>query len=150
MGDKDNTEISVMEASEVRSQRHSHCDGIVTLQPKTNNRIMLPATVRKALRIICCVYSLARTPASWSQPGSLDETFNPGSGISGIVNVVNAITAQPDGQLVAGGYFFSVNGITRNRIARLKHDGSLDLSSDPGDGPDGPVQALSLQSDGKF
>src|ERR1051326_7118771 len=90
------------------------------------------------------------TPKSLAQPGSLDITFNPGSGLSGVANVVNVIAIQTNGEILVGGWLYSINGVTRNRIGRMNSDGSLDGSFDPGDGPDGPVQALAMQGDGKF
>jgi hypothetical protein len=43
-----------------------------------------------------------------------------------------------------------VNGITRNRIARLNANGSLDNSFNPGNGPDGGVGAIAVQPDGNI
>ena len=68
--------------------------------------------------------------------GSLDNTFNPGTGANGNVAV---FVFQPDGKVLIGGSFTSVNGTNRNRIACLNADGSLDLSFNPGTGADGSV-----------
>jgi uncharacterized delta-60 repeat protein len=51
--------------------------------------------------------------------GSLDTTFNPGQGAS---YTVYAVTMQPDGKVLIGGGFQTVDGISRNRIARLLGD----------------------------
>ena len=80
--------------------------------------------------------------------GSLDTTFNPELGPDG---VVRAITLQPDGRILIGGSFTSVNGTNRNFIARLNLDGKLDsgfLTSETGG--DGPVLAMALQTDGSI
>lgn len=68
---------------------------------------------------------------------------------------INAMLLQPDGKIIIGGKFSSVNGTTRNRVARLNTDGKLDTSFNPNVGendasfqPD--VMALALQSDGKL
>ncbi len=45
--------------------------------------------------------------------------------------VVRAIMVQPDGKILIGGEFDAVLGATRNRIARLNADGTLDTSFDP-------------------
>src|ERR1035437_6798330 len=45
--------------------------------------------------------------------------------------IVTAIVQQPDGKVVIGGLFTSVNGINRNNIARLNVDGSLDEDWNP-------------------
>ena len=78
--------------------------------------------------------------------GSLDTSFNPGTGASD--NVVTT-TPQPDGKVVIGGYFTSYNGTGRNRIARLNADGSLDAAFDPGTGASSLVQCTALQPNGK-
>jgi uncharacterized delta-60 repeat protein/uncharacterized repeat protein (TIGR01451 family) len=79
--------------------------------------------------------------------GTLDGTFNTGFGLNG---TVFAIALQPDGKIVVGGDFTSINGTSRNRIARLNPDGSLDLSFDPGAGVDDSVRAIAVQSDGRI
>jgi uncharacterized delta-60 repeat protein len=83
---------------------------------------------------------------SQAQPGSLDTTFNPGSGANGqIISMV----LQTNGQIVIGGNFTTFNGASRNRIARLNADGSLDSSFYPGVGPGGSVDSLAVQPDGE-
>jgi uncharacterized delta-60 repeat protein len=76
--------------------------------------------------------------------GSLDTSFNPGTGAFG----VSSVASQPDGKVLIGGYFAAVNGTNRNNIARLDADGSLDLSFSPGTGANGEVRSIALQSDG--
>ena len=103
-------------------------------------------TIRLAAVFSACV--LASTFLLQAQTGSLDITFNPGSGANVAVNVIGL---QPGGKILIAGNFYQFNGTTRNRIARLNPDGSLDASFDPGDGISGGVTALSaqaLQSDG--
>ena len=56
---------------------------------------------------------------------------------------------QPDGNILIGGYFTSVNSTARNRIARLTSTGALDTSFDPGTGTDNVIYSLTLQNDGK-
>ena len=63
--------------------------------------------------------------------GSLDTGFDPVAGADG---AVEAITLQPDGRILIGGVFNEYDGTTRNGIARLNADGSLDTSFDPGTG----------------
>ena len=76
----------------------------------------------------------------------MDLVFNPGTGADGAVRTV---ALQPDGRLVVGGAFSSVNGVARQGVARLNPDGSLDPTLDPGSGTQGGrVNALALQSDG--
>jgi uncharacterized delta-60 repeat protein len=79
--------------------------------------------------------------------GSLDTTFDPGTGANGTVVTV---ALQPDGKILIGGVFTTYNGTSRNRIARLNADGSLDTSFDPGTGASSNVQAVATQPDGKI
>lgn len=80
-------------------------------------------------------------------PGNVDPSFDPITGPNG---PVYAISVQPDGRILIGGNFTHVNGVSRNRIARLHPDGSLDTSFDPGSGFDNVVWNLTLQPDGKI
>ncbi len=78
--------------------------------------------------------------------GSLDTSFNPGSGA---VNWISALAIQPDGKVLIGGFFSSFNGVSRNCIARLNANGSLDMTFNPGTGANADVISLALQPDGK-
>jgi uncharacterized delta-60 repeat protein/uncharacterized repeat protein (TIGR01451 family) len=77
--------------------------------------------------------------------GSLDTTFNPGSGADG---TVRGIAVQPDGRIVIVGNFTKTVDVGRNYVARLNSNGSLDESFDPGYGLDNPAFAVKLQNDG--
>ncbi len=75
--------------------------------------------------------------------GSLDTMFDPGTSTN---SSVLALAVQPtDGKVVVGGNFSTVNGVTRNRIARLNTDGTLDTTFDPGTGANGNVNAVAVQ-----
>lgn len=79
--------------------------------------------------------------------GTLDTSFDPGTGTNeGVIK----IRIQPDGKIIIVGSFIEYNGITRNRVARLNSDGSLDPSFDPGSGSTVNVVTVDLQSDGKI
>src|SRR5262249_345840 len=69
----------------------------------------------------------------------IDSAFNPA-----VNDSVNAIIVQPDGNIVIGGYFTA----PRNRIARVKVDGSLDSAFNP-DANDFAF-AMATQADGKI
>jgi hypothetical protein len=56
---------------------------------------------------------------------------------------------QPDGKLLIGGVFTSVNGVARGRVARLNADGSLDMGFNPGEGASEVVRWVAPQADGK-
>ncbi|MEZ5429247.1 MAG: hypothetical protein R2747_23570 [Pyrinomonadaceae bacterium] len=82
--------------------------------------------------------------------GSLDDIFN--SGASGPNASVYAIAEQADGKFIIGGQFTSYNNVTRNRIARINPDGSLDASfSADVPAPSSPyISKIAVQSDGKI
>ena len=81
--------------------------------------------------------------------GTLDASFL--NGMAGINDWVESIRVQDDGKILVAGYFTSVNGLTRNFLARLNADGSLDMSflNNLG-GANNPVFSLALQIDGKI
>jgi uncharacterized delta-60 repeat protein len=79
--------------------------------------------------------------------GSLDVTFNPGTGAN---LPVHSIALQPDGRILIGGDFTTYNGASRNRIIRLNADGSLDTTFNTGQGSMGTVNSIKVQSDGKI
>jgi uncharacterized delta-60 repeat protein len=91
-----------------------------------------------------------KSVARFNPDGSLDLSFDPGSGPSGSIESVKAIAAQPDGKVLIGGAFTSYNGTARNRIARLNTDGSLDTDFNPGTGFNSRVFSISLQTDEKI
>ena len=79
--------------------------------------------------------------------GSLDTSFNPDLGAIGWVY---SIAQQPDGRIIIGGEFTSVDGVERNHIARLNVDGSLDDYFDPGEGTNASVKVVKMQDDGRI
>lgn len=79
--------------------------------------------------------------------GSLDMTFDPGSGANGAINIA---ALQSDGKILIGGAFVTYNGTSINRIARLNIDGSLDESFNVGVGAINEVRTVSIQNDGKI
>jgi uncharacterized delta-60 repeat protein len=79
--------------------------------------------------------------------GSLDTTFNTGSGTN---NQIEIVTIQPDGKILIGGNFQSYNGTTRNRIARINTNGSLDLTFNPNTGPNNVVYAIEVLPNSKI
>jgi uncharacterized delta-60 repeat protein len=66
---------------------------------------------------------------------------------------IRAIVVQPDGKILIGGDFTTLapNGgaaVTRNRIARLNPDGTLDVAFNPN--ANGSVLSIALQADGRI
>jgi uncharacterized delta-60 repeat protein len=81
--------------------------------------------------------------------GSLDPTFDPGTGPAPDSFIVK-LGLQQDNKIVIAGGFTSFNGTSRNHIARLNSDGSLDGGFDPGTGSNGSLNTLALQADGSI
>ena len=67
--------------------------------------------------------------------------------LSGLPPSVCAIAVQPNGQILIGGSFTSVQRESRIGMARLNPDGSLDRRFNPQS--HGPVCAIAVQSDGR-
>ncbi len=81
--------------------------------------------------------------------GTLDTSFDPGTGANGSVN---AIAVRPDGRILIGGAFTQINGVARQGIAQLLPDGSLDTTFVPPTSPSFTafeVLCLAVQADGK-
>ena len=67
--------------------------------------------------------------------------------------MIRVVVVQPDGKILLGGDFtaLSPNGgvaATRNRIARLNPDGTLDAAFNPN--ASNSVYAIAVQADGKI
>ncbi len=86
--------------------------------------------------------------------GTLDNSFDPGTGFSPADNFCSTI--QADGKILVGGWFQFYNGFNTNGIARLNSDGTLDNTFNVGtgimqsNGYPGAVRGISIQSDGKI
>jgi uncharacterized delta-60 repeat protein len=78
--------------------------------------------------------------------GSQDSSFQ-FPGLSG--EVVRKILVQPDGKILMGGLFSGIGDISRNNIARLNADGTLDTSFNPPGGANATVTDMALERDGK-
>lgn len=82
--------------------------------------------------------------------GSIDPTFIPAVIASpDNLNFVWTMYLQPDGKILAAGYFATVSGIARGNIVRLMTDGTVDTTFNP---PviDGEVYAITVQPDNKI
>lgn len=99
------------------------------------------APFQKFKIVLCCLLSFHVI----AQQGSLDPNF-----LSAANFTVNATCLQSNNRILIGGDFTTVNGATRNKVARLNEDGTLDTSFDPGVGPNSGLHAIGLQSDQKI
>lgn len=84
--------------------------------------------------------------------GSLDTAFAGGSGLSdGFTTVgAEAVVIDAAGGVILGGVFKQVHGVTRNGIARLNADGSLDPAFNPGTDSSGRVFAIRFDANGRL
>jgi uncharacterized delta-60 repeat protein len=76
--------------------------------------------------------------------GTLDAGFT--TGITSANGIVTTFALQADGKILIGGSFTGVGGQTRNRLARLNPDGSLDTTFNPG--ANNNINAFAIQPDG--
>jgi uncharacterized delta-60 repeat protein len=87
--------------------------------------------------------------ARLNNDGSVDNTFDPNAN-----GMVSSVALQADGKILIAGAFTALqpNGAgaatTRNRIARLNSDGTLDSAFDPN--LDNFVSSMAVQADGKI
>ncbi|MDR6969429.1 putative delta-60 repeat protein [Flavobacterium arsenatis] len=63
---------------------------------------------------------------------------------------VYAVERQPDGKILAGGTFVSLDGEDQNYLVRLNPDGTKDTSFDIGSGFNNYVNVIYVQTDGKI
>jgi len=94
-----------------------------------------------------------RNLARLNVDGTLDSTFNPGTGPD---NSVQSVVLQNDGKILIGGAFQNFNNTPRNRLARLEANGGLDetfnagtLSSGSSSSPP-TIAKILLQATGKI
>lgn len=92
---------------------------------------------------------IARTQlARLNSDGSLDTGFEADLDVS---VGVGAITLQPDGKVLIGGWFANINDMYHRGFARLNSDGGLDTTFDPGSGAsNNGAASIVLQTDGKI
>jgi uncharacterized delta-60 repeat protein len=84
--------------------------------------------------------------------GEVDLSFNPGTsfGEAGIGGFPNEFVQQPDGKYVVVGSFTNFSGVSRNRIARINYNGTLDTSFVIGTGFTRETTFASLDTGGKI
>ena len=79
--------------------------------------------------------------------GTLDTSFDPGTGAN---NIVRAISVLSNGKILICGDFIRINFVTRSGLARLNADGTLDTGFTPGTVGGGNVLAISVTSADAF
>jgi uncharacterized delta-60 repeat protein len=80
------------------------------------------------------------------QDGSLDTTFDPGTGAN---DYIRGMVIQNDGKIIISGFFTTYDGTPRKNIARLNPDGSLESSFNGTGVSGGGIVDIKIQSDDK-
>jgi uncharacterized delta-60 repeat protein len=89
-----------------------------------------------------------RNLARLNTNGTIDTTYNTGTGGNGSVY---GVAIQPDGKVVAGGFFTTFNGQYARGVIRTNADGTLDQTFNPGLGiSSGGAYDVFIQSDNKI
>src|SRR5262249_15747411 len=92
----------------------------------------------------------------WNSDGTPDSSFHVADGTMwrfftyAIPGTVFDVALQADGKILIGGQFSTYQGVTRNTVARLNADASLDTTFDAGSGGPGGAGVIALQPDGKL
>lgn len=79
--------------------------------------------------------------------GTIDTTFNSGTGFSG---EVRAIEIQQDGKILIGGTFNTYNSINQKNLVRLNIDGTIDTTFSTGTGLIGAVFVIKTHINNKI
>jgi len=111
-----------------------------------NNRIIV---AHKPIRTGIVISDVQRNVWQFNYDGTLDTDAYTNQG-TGFDDDIYAVRAQSDGKIVCGGAFTSVDGSTRDYLARLNIDGSIDDDFDAGALFDGEVNDIQILDDGKI
>jgi uncharacterized delta-60 repeat protein len=96
-------------------------------------------------KVLSCLAACLLRAAAEAGAAILDTNFT--ATVSGAF--VHSIAAAPEGKVLLGGSFSTVNGVSMHCVARLNSDGSLDPAFNPGSGANGEILALVALPDGK-
>ncbi|EJG01581.1 T9SS sorting signal type C domain-containing protein [Flavobacterium sp. F52] len=117
-------------------------NSVLNILPLPNQKIIVGGNFNKfnrtAVSKITCLL----------EDGSIDTSFNTGK--TGANYLVKTTVLQADGKIVIGGNFTKYNDILSNRIIRILSDGEADNSLNIGEGFNGQVYALAVQTDQKI
>jgi hypothetical protein len=114
----------------------------------SNSSRATSGTARKGALLLFSVAVLLAGGAAVARGQSVLDGFDPNTN-----NSVHVVVVQPDGKVLMGGDFTSVspNGgpeVTRNYIARLNTDGTLDTAFNPN--ANFAVYSIAVQTNGKI
>ena len=114
------------------------------VQPLPDGKVLIGGTISNIGSTT--ISNIARLNAD----GSLDTTFQSGTGFNGVVRVLRL---QSDGKILVGGSFTSYNGTACKQIARLQSTGVLDtaFTTANGTGPNGShIYDIAVESSGRI
>ncbi len=95
--------------------------------------------------------SSSRGLARFFQDGTLDQSFNIGTGLAnGSYNYVTDLLVLSDDSIIIVGDFGSFNGVDRGNIARIRANGSLDEHFANGVGADARIKHIEHSGDGGY
>ena len=122
--------------------------------PSLNGTVISVAVLPDGKILICGSWTVANNEARGrvlrlNADGTIDPSFNAAPGLT-FDDYPYVVAGAPGGKVFVGGYFTKVNGVTRNKLARLNSDGTLDAGFDAvGRGGGSNVYAMAVQPDGK-
>lgn len=117
-------------------------DAVLTLAEQPDNNLLIGGAFTQAGG------ETRRYLARLYPGGALDANFDPVVDAGGAEVNIKALAIQPDGRILVGGAFTSIDGQPRRRLARLLPDGSLDPTFTAG--ADQDIWAIAVQPDGKI
>jgi uncharacterized delta-60 repeat protein len=83
-----------------------------------------------------------------NEDGSIDNTFNSGTGFGG--GSAADFLVQADGKIIVVGYFETYNGTNRNKIVRLNSDGTIDITFQSNLNGLSSLESIAFQTDGRI
>lgn len=96
--------------------------------------------MKKLLLLFCCALLVGQ---SYAQTYELDNSYVTGTGFDA---EVNASGIDSNGEVLFGGDFTDYNGTTRNYLARLNADGTVDTGFDPSSNLSASITSLAMHS----
>ena len=101
--------------------------------------------------VIYPVINIGALDDDFTSSVTIDGGFHTNLG-SGANSDVFAFAIQPDGKILIGGAFTTLNGVTRNRLMRLNSDGTEDTAfyTNLGTAFNDTVESVAIQPDGKI
>lgn len=117
------------------------------------NSIVCVAVANNKIYIGGLLISYDDSPVNYLFSLNYDGTLDYANGMvipTGADNPVNAIAGTGNGNMLVGGSFKHYNGQVRNRLAIINADGELLQGFNAGEGPDGSVNTILRQADGKY